>query len=79
MQQTQTITFVIFLIFSGTAILSTLALYTRQSLLVAYIAIGVLLGPWGFKLVTNSVVMAAVLLRRALLGCNHSGGVGLRA
>ena len=52
-----TITFVIFLIFTGTAVLSTLALYTRQSLLVAYIAIGAILGPYGLKLVNNSEVI----------------------
>lgn len=51
------ITFVIFLIFTGTAVLSTVALYTRQSLLVAYIAIGAILGPYGLKLVNNSEVI----------------------
>src|SRR6185312_4569582 len=45
------VVFTIFLIFSGAAILSTVALYTRQSMLVAYMLLGVLLGPWGFKLV----------------------------
>ncbi len=34
-----------FLIFSGAAALATVALYTRQPLLVAYIGIGMLLGP----------------------------------
>ncbi len=34
-----------FLIFSGAALLATVALYTRQPLLVAYIGIGMLLGP----------------------------------
>jgi Kef-type K+ transport system membrane component KefB len=43
----------LFLIFSGAAILSTLALYTRQSLLVAYILLGIVLGPWGLKLIAN--------------------------
>lgn len=52
-----TIAYVMFLIFAGTAILSTLALMTRQSLLVAYIALGAVLGPWGLKLVTNTVVI----------------------
>lgn len=47
------IIFSLFLIFSGAAILSTLALYTRQSLLVAYILLGILLGPWGLKLIAN--------------------------
>ncbi|MCB1875508.1 MAG: cation:proton antiporter [Chromatiales bacterium] len=35
-----------FLIFTGAALLATLALYARQALPVAYIALGVLLGPW---------------------------------
>lgn len=43
-----------FLIFTGAAILSTIALYTRQSLLVAYMLVGILLGPWGLKIVSNS-------------------------
>ncbi|OGT39767.1 MAG: sodium:proton antiporter [Gammaproteobacteria bacterium RIFCSPHIGHO2_12_FULL_38_14] len=55
--QFQTITYIIFLIFAGTAILSTIALYTRQSLLVAYIVLGGILGPWGLKLVNNSDVI----------------------
>lgn len=42
-----------FLIFSGAAIISTVALYTRQPLLVAYIALGVLLGPYGFGVITE--------------------------
>src|SRR5690348_10291498 len=54
MEHIQPITYVMFLIFAGTAILSTLALYTRQSLLVAYIVLGALLGPWGLKLITNT-------------------------
>ncbi|CAM4394459.1 MAG: Iron transporter MagA [Legionellaceae bacterium] len=44
----------IFLIFTGTAILSTLVLYTRQSLLVAYILLGMILGPCGLKLVADT-------------------------
>ncbi len=57
MPQTDAISYVIFLIFTGTAILSTLALFTRQSLLVAYIALGAILGPWGLKLVDNGIVI----------------------
>nr|WP_148340258.1 cation:proton antiporter [Aquicella siphonis] len=52
-----TISHIIFLIFFGTAILSTVALFTRQSLLVAYIVLGAILGPWGLKLVSNSEVI----------------------
>jgi len=52
-----TISHVIFLIFTGAALLSTVALFTRQSLLVAYIVLGALLGPWGLQLVTNSTTI----------------------
>ena len=44
------IVFTIFLVFTGAAVLATLSLYARQSLLVAYIVLGVLLGPWGLGL-----------------------------
>lgn len=56
-EDTQAVTYVIFLIFTGTAILSTFALFTRQSLLVAYIALGALLGPWGLRLVNNTDII----------------------
>lgn len=49
-----TFVFFIFLIFTGTALLATLALYTRQSLLVSYIALGMLVGPYGFKLIQHT-------------------------
>lgn len=57
MPHTETVTYVVFLIFAGTAILSTIALFTRQSLLVAYMAIGAILGPWGLKLVKDSALI----------------------
>ncbi|OGT36358.1 MAG: sodium:proton antiporter [Gammaproteobacteria bacterium RIFCSPHIGHO2_12_FULL_37_14] len=59
-QQPDNITYVIFLIFAGTAILSTLALFTRQSLLVAYIALGAILGPWGLRLIDNTAIVKQV-------------------
>jgi Kef-type K+ transport system membrane component KefB len=43
--------YTLFLIFSGAALLSTFALYTHQSLLVAYIVLGMILGPWGLHVV----------------------------
>ena len=49
-----------FLIFSGAAVLATGALYTRQPLLVAYIGIGVLLGPHGLALVTDPSLLAEI-------------------
>ncbi|MDA0824709.1 MAG: cation:proton antiporter, partial [Proteobacteria bacterium] len=39
--------FAIFLIFAGAAVLATVALYARQAMIVAYIFVGVILGPWG--------------------------------
>lgn len=51
--QSEQLVFSIFLIFTGAAVLATLALYARQSLLVAYILLGVLFGPWGAGLVAD--------------------------
>ncbi len=48
----------IFLIYSGAAVLAAIALYTRQPLLVAYIATGCLLGPYGFGLVADPQLLA---------------------
>ncbi|MCP5230619.1 MAG: cation:proton antiporter [Zoogloeaceae bacterium] len=42
-----------FLIFTGAAVLGTLALYARQSLLLAYILLGILLGPSVLGLIPN--------------------------
>ena len=53
-----TILYSIFLIFTGAAVIATVALYARQSLLVAYIALGMLLGPWGFALITDASLIA---------------------
>jgi Kef-type K+ transport system membrane component KefB len=49
----ETVLFALFLIFTGAAVLATGALYARQSLLVGYIVVGVLLGPWGLGWVSN--------------------------
>ncbi len=57
MHPSQPIIYVMFLIFTGTAVLSTFALLTRQSLLVAYMALGALLGPWGLKFVYDSTLI----------------------
>lgn len=47
------ITFAFFLIFSGAAVLASVALYTRQPILIAYIALGALIGPYGLGYVTD--------------------------
>ena len=49
-----------FLIFAGAAVLATVALYTRQPLLVAYIAIGGIAGPHGFRWINNSTMVTEV-------------------
>ena len=54
------IEFSIFLIFTGAAILATLALYARQAIIVAYIVLGVILGPWGLGLVDDPELIADI-------------------
>jgi len=51
--QDGTVFYIMFLIFGGAAVLSTVVLYTKQSLLVAYILLGTFLGPWGLGIVTD--------------------------
>ena len=51
------IVYVLFLIFSGAAILATLALSLRQSLIIAYIGLGLLIGPWGINLISDLVLI----------------------
>ena len=48
------IVFYMFVIFTGSSVLATLALYARQALLVGYILLGMLLGPSGFKIVPDT-------------------------
>ncbi len=50
----------LFFIFAGAAVLSTLALLTRQSMLVAYMLLGVLLGPWCFRLIPDTTMVRNV-------------------
>ncbi|MEE1566982.1 MAG: cation:proton antiporter, partial [Arenicellales bacterium] len=49
----ESVLFSVFLIFTGAALLATLALYARQSLLIAYIVLGVLAGPSGVGLIDD--------------------------
>ena len=51
------VTFSFFLIFSGAAAVASLALYTRQPLLIAYIVLGALIGPYGLALITNLTLL----------------------
>ena len=47
------VTFSFFLIFTGAAIFASIALYTRQPLIIAYIALGATIGPYGLSMVTD--------------------------
>ena len=52
--------FSFFLIFTSAAILSTVALFARQPLLVAYIVVGVILGPYGLGYVAEANLLADI-------------------
>ena len=54
------VTFSFFLIFSGAAVFASLALYTRQPLIIAYIALGAFIGPYGLSLVTDTNLLADI-------------------
>jgi Kef-type K+ transport system membrane component KefB len=54
------ITFSFFLIFTGAAVLASIALYTRQPLIIAYIVLGAALGPHGLHLVTDVKLLAEI-------------------
>jgi Kef-type K+ transport system membrane component KefB len=53
----QDIVFTIFLIFTGAAVVATLALFARQALLMAYILVGVLMGPSVLGLVDDAALI----------------------
>ncbi|EAR59880.1 cation:proton antiporter [Neptuniibacter caesariensis] len=56
----QSLVFSFFLIFTGAAIVASLALYTRQPLLVAYIVLGAVLGPYGMMMVTDTQLLSEI-------------------
>ncbi|MCO4838110.1 MAG: cation:proton antiporter, partial [Oceanospirillaceae bacterium] len=56
----ESVIFSFFLIFTGAAILATLSLYFRQPLLLAYIVLGALLGPFGLAWVVDTNLLADV-------------------
>ena len=65
--------FSFFLIFSGAAVLATGALFTRQPLIVAYIVLGAIFGPYGLELVTdtdllNDIAHVGIIFLLFLLG-----------
>jgi len=67
----------LFLIFVGAAVFATLALVARQSLIIGYIVLGVVLGPWGVKWVTDTQLIQdisniGIIFLLFLLGLNLS-------
>ncbi len=67
----------LFLIFVGASIFATLALFARQSLIIAYIAIGIVLGPWGVGWVRDTELIQdisniGIIFLLFLLGLNLS-------
>ena len=53
-------TYTMFLIFTGTALFATLALYTRQMMIVAYIIFGIIVGPAGFAIIKNTEMISQI-------------------
>lgn len=55
-----TIVYSIFLIFTGAAIFATLALFARQALIVGYIILGIIFGPWGLALIDDASLISDI-------------------
>jgi Kef-type K+ transport system membrane component KefB len=75
MHTSDPIVFHIFVIFTGSAILATLALYARQALLVGYILWGIILGPSAFAIIPdtlliNEIAEIGIIFLLFLLGLN---------
>ncbi len=73
--QEHSIVFAVFLIFTGAALFATVALYARQSVLVAYILLGILLGPYGLHWVEHITLLqqlshVGIVFLLFLLGLN---------
>lgn len=51
--ENESIVFILFLIFFGASVIATIALTMRQSLIIAYIGVGLLIGPSGFELIKD--------------------------
>ena len=67
----------LFLIFVGAAFFATLALFARQSLIIGYIVLGVVLGPWGLEWVKDTDLIQdisniGIIFLLFLLGLNLS-------
>ncbi|HEY9037190.1 MAG TPA: cation:proton antiporter [Pseudomonadales bacterium] len=71
--EAHTITHSFFLIFTGAAVLATVALFTRQPLIIAYMVLGMAFGPYGMQLTTdlallNDIAHTGIIFLLFLLG-----------
>ncbi len=69
------IIYLLCLIFSGAALLATISLSLRQSLIIAYIALGLIIGPYGLSLISNpeliqNISNVGIIFLLFLLGLN---------
>lgn len=75
----ESLLFSFFLIFTGAALISTVALFFRQPLLVAYIVLGVILGPFGLEYIADASLLTdiaefGILFLLFLLGLDMQPG-----
>lgn len=71
----ESIIFSMFLIFAGAAVMATLALYARQAMLIGYIVLGAVVGPWGLQWVSDTnliqdIAQIGIIFLLFLLGLN---------
>jgi len=69
------IVYILFLIFTGAAILATAALWIRQSLILGYISLGLFIGPWGINVLEDAALIqniadVGIVFLLFLLGLN---------
>lgn len=50
----------LFVIFSGAAVIASVALFTRQPLILSYIAVGAIAGPYGFNWVSDANLLSDI-------------------
>jgi Kef-type K+ transport system membrane component KefB len=73
--ENDSIVFSLFLIFFGAAMIATIAMTMRQSLIIAYIVVGLLIGPSGFSLIHDPLLIqnianVGIIFLLFLLGLN---------
>ena len=69
------IVYILFVIFTGAAILATAALWVRQSLILGYIGLGLFIGPWGINILEDAALIqniadVGIIFLLFLLGLN---------